>query len=92
MTVAALCGVIIVGTWVNIAYEQSSTARPIMQKGEIVMRIDVWIAVLLGAVLSFVIGNIYGQPLHWYLFILIIFVGFLINTIILILKMNDENV
>lgn len=55
------------------------------------MRIDVWIAVLLGAVLSFIIGNIYGQPLHWYLFILIVFVGFFINTIILILKMNDEN-
>ena len=63
-----------------------------MQKGEVVMRIDVWIAVLLGAVLSFIIGNIYGQPLHWYLFILIVFVGFFINTIILILKTDDENI
>lgn len=56
------------------------------------MRIDVWIAVLLGAVLSFIIGNTYGQPLHWYLFILIVFVGFFINTIILILKTDDENI
>ncbi len=55
------------------------------------MEIGVWIGILLSAVLAFLLGNIYGQPLHWYLFILIIVVGFFIHTIIIILKVKDES-
>ncbi|MDM5246311.1 hypothetical protein [Lysinibacillus sp. G4S2] len=54
------------------------------------MEIGVWIGILLSAVLAFLVGDFYGQPLHWYLFILIIVVGFFINTVILILKVKDE--
>lgn len=54
------------------------------------MEIGVWIGILLSAVLAFLLGDLYGQPLHWYLFILIIVVGFFINTIILILKVKDK--
>ncbi|MET4563279.1 hypothetical protein [Lysinibacillus parviboronicapiens] len=55
------------------------------------MGIGVWVGILLSAVLAFLLGSFYGQPLHWYLFILIIIVGFFINTIILILKVEDES-
>lgn len=39
------------------------------------MEIGVWLGILLSAVLAFLVGDFYGQPLHWYLFILIIVVG-----------------
>ncbi len=55
------------------------------------MEIGVWFGILLSAVLAFLLGEFYGQPLHWYLFILIIVIGFFINTIILILKVKDES-
>lgn len=54
------------------------------------MQIGIWIAILISAVIAFVVGDMYGQPLHWYLFIIIVFTGFFINTIILILKSKDE--
>ena len=54
------------------------------------MEIGVWVGILLSAVLAFLVGDFYGHPLHWYLFILIIVVGFFINTVILILKVKDE--
>lgn len=54
------------------------------------MEMGVWVGILLSAVLAFLVGDFYGQPLHWYLFILIIVVGFFINTVILILKVKDE--
>ena len=57
-----------------------------------VMQIGVWLAILFSAILAFVIGDLYGQPLHWYLFIIIVFIGFFINTIILILKAKDDPV
>ncbi|UZM99962.1 hypothetical protein OL548_08530 [Lysinibacillus sp. MHQ-1] len=40
------------------------------------MEIGVWFGILLSAVLAFLLGAFYGQPLHWYLFILIIVTGF----------------
>ncbi|KOS66520.1 membrane protein [Lysinibacillus contaminans] len=55
------------------------------------MKIGMWIAILLSAIVAFIVGDLYGQPLHWYLFILIVIVGFFIHTIILILKVKDEN-
>ena len=55
------------------------------------MQLGVWIGILLSAILSFFIGDYYGQPLHWYLFILMVITGFFINTVILILKTRDEN-
>lgn len=60
--------------------------------GEMVMQIGVWMAILFSAVIAFVIGDMYGQPLHWYLFIIIVFTGFFINTIILIIKTKDDPV
>ena len=48
--------------------------------------------ILFSAIMAFVIGNLYAQPLHWYLFIIIVFIGFFINTIILILKAKDDPV
>ena len=60
--------------------------------GEMRMQIGVWLAIVFSAVIAFVIGDMYGQPLHWYLFILIVFTGFFINTVILILKAKDEHV
>ncbi|MER2000680.1 MAG: hypothetical protein ABS882_12980 [Lysinibacillus sp.] len=53
------------------------------------MQVGVWIGILFSAILAFVIGDLYNQPLHWYLFIIIVFTGFFINTIILILKTKD---
>ncbi|KGR80211.1 hypothetical protein [Ureibacillus manganicus] len=55
------------------------------------MQLGPWIAIVISAVIAFIVGSLYDQPLHWYLFILIIFIGFFINTIILILKANDES-
>ena len=54
------------------------------------MKIGIWMAILLSAIVSFIIGGLYGQPLHWYLFILIVIVGFFIQIIILILKVKEE--
>lgn len=55
------------------------------------MQIGVWVGILLSAIVSFIVGDLYGQPLHWYLFILIVIVGFFIHTIILILQVEDES-
>ncbi|WP_421663727.1 hypothetical protein [Lysinibacillus telephonicus] len=54
------------------------------------MQIGIWIAIVISAIISFIVADFYEQPLHWYLFILIIFIGFFINTVILILKTKDE--
>lgn len=50
-----------------------------------------WIAIFLSAIVAFAVGDFYGQPLHWFLFILIILIGFFINTIILILRTEEDN-
>ena len=55
------------------------------------MKIGIWIAIIISAIVSFIVGNWYDQPLHWYLFILMIIIGFFIHAIILILKEKDEN-
>lgn len=54
------------------------------------MEIGVWVGILISAVLAFLVGDLYGQPLHWYLFVLIIFIGLFINTVILIIKTHDD--
>ena len=56
------------------------------------MQIGIWFAILFSAVLAFVVGHMYGQPLHWYLFIIMLITGFFINTVILILKSKDDPV
>ncbi|MEC1176917.1 hypothetical protein P9B03_00245 [Metasolibacillus meyeri] len=43
-------------------------------------------SILLSAVLAFLIGAYFEQPLHWYLFILIICIGFFIQLVIVILR------
>lgn len=55
------------------------------------MNSSTWIAVVLSALLSFGVAKFFDQPLDWYLFILILFIGFFINTVILILKYNEEH-
>ncbi|QCR31376.1 hypothetical protein [Lysinibacillus sp. SGAir0095] len=54
------------------------------------MQFGIWISIVISAILSFVIASFYGQPLHWYLFVLIVFIGFFIHTIIIILKTKEE--
>ena len=54
------------------------------------MQIGIWIGIVISAIISFLVAGFYEQPLHWYLFVLIVFIGFFINTIILILKAKDE--
>lgn len=54
------------------------------------MQIGIWVAIVISAIISFLVASFYDQPLHWYLFILMLFVGFFINIIILILKANDD--
>lgn len=55
------------------------------------LQLGVWIGIVASAVIAFLVANYFKQPLHWYLFILMIFIGFLIHTVILILKSEDEN-
>ena len=54
------------------------------------MQLGVWIGIFISAILAFLVGDLYGQPLHWYLFIIIIIVGVFINTVILIIKTHDD--
>jgi hypothetical protein len=55
------------------------------------LQLGVWIGIVVSAILAFIIASFFNQPLHWYLFILILFIGFLLQTIIMILKTPDEN-
>lgn len=54
------------------------------------MQAGIWVAIVISAIISFIVASFYEQPVHWYLFILIIFIGFFINTVIIILKTKDE--
>ncbi|BDH60557.1 hypothetical protein MTP04_06870 [Lysinibacillus sp. PLM2] len=63
----------------------------ITNEGLVKMQFGTWIAIIIGAVVAFMVAGFYNQPVHWYLFILILFIGLFINTIILILKSNDEH-
>lgn len=50
-----------------------------------------FVAILASAFMAFGIADYYDQPHNWYLFLLIVLVGFFIHTVILILKSgNDE--
>lgn len=49
------------------------------------------IAIVLSAIGAFAIGSYFGQPLHWYLFVLLLVTGFIIQMIILVLKTDNEN-
>ncbi|WP_195891663.1 hypothetical protein [Bacillus ndiopicus] len=57
---------------------------------EEVMNISSIFSILLSAVLAFLIAAYFEQPLHWYLFILIVCIGFFIQLIIIILQAPDE--
>ncbi|MER1984280.1 MAG: hypothetical protein ABS949_13855 [Solibacillus sp.] len=54
------------------------------------MQVGVWVGIFISAVLAFLVGDLYGQPLHWYLFVIILCVGVFINTIILIIKTHED--
>jgi len=54
------------------------------------MQVGIWVAIVISAIVSFLIASFYEQPLHWYLFVLIVFIGFFIHTIIIILKTKEE--
>ncbi|MEK4629995.1 hypothetical protein MKZ17_17435 [Solibacillus sp. FSL R7-0682] len=55
------------------------------------MKLGVWFGIIFSAILSFGVAAFYKQPLHWFLFIILIVIGFFINTIILILKLPDDH-
>ncbi|WP_342558013.1 hypothetical protein [Metasolibacillus sp. FSL K6-0083] len=57
---------------------------------EEVMNISSLFSILFSAVLAFLIAAYYEQPLHWYLFILIVCIGFFIQLVIIILRAPDE--
>jgi len=50
----------------------------------------IWFSIIISAIISFIIASVYEQPLHWYLFIIMVVIGFFINTIIIILKTKEE--
>ncbi|MCH7320512.1 hypothetical protein LZ480_01325 [Solibacillus sp. MA9] len=54
------------------------------------MKIDIWIGMIISAILSFAIAAFFGEPLNWYLLVLLIVTGLYINTIIIILKLKDD--
>ncbi|MEK5183920.1 hypothetical protein [Solibacillus sp. FSL W7-1324] len=54
------------------------------------MKIGIWLGIIISALLSFAVAIFYEQPIHWYLFVLLIVIGLFINTIIIILKMQDD--
>ena len=56
------------------------------------MQTGIWIGMVVSLIGAFIIGNLYGQPLHWYLFILMLVFGVFVHVVILILKIKDENV
>lgn len=51
----------------------------------------IWGAIFVSAILAFGVAIIYEQPVHWFLFVLLLVIGFFIHTVILILTMEDEN-
>lgn len=51
-----------------------------------VMDIGQLFSILFSAVLAFLIAAYFEQPLHWYLFILIVCIGFFIQLVIVILR------
>lgn len=53
------------------------------------MKISIWISILVSALLAFGLSYLLEQPLHWYLFVILIFTGLLTNSIILVLKTDD---
>ncbi|MEK4698418.1 hypothetical protein MKX47_02415 [Solibacillus sp. FSL R7-0668] len=55
------------------------------------MKLGIWVGMMISAILSFAIAAFYGEPLHWYLLIILIVVGLFINTIIMILKIRDDH-
>lgn len=55
------------------------------------MNIGVWLAIIISALLSFVVAEFYEQPIHWYLLILLVVIGLFIHTIIIILKLQDDH-
>lgn len=55
-----------------------------------VMKVGIWIGMILSALLAFAIAAFYGEPRHWYLLVLLVVVGLYINTIIMILKLQDD--
>lgn len=60
-------------------------------KGGTNMQFGVWIAIFISALLSYGIALFYEQPIHWYVLILLIVTGLFINTVILILRMQDQD-
>lgn len=54
------------------------------------MQIGMVFVILLTAVLAFGVADFYEQPLNWYLFILMVLIGFFIHTVVSILQIKDE--
>ena len=55
------------------------------------MQIGIVFVILFTAVLAFGVADLYEQPLNWYLFILIVLIGFFIHTVVSILQIKDDD-
>lgn len=56
------------------------------------MQIGMIVVILITAVVAFGVADFYQQPLDWYLFIIMVLVGFFIHTVISILKTKEEDI
>lgn len=56
------------------------------------MQITMMLTIIITAIMAFIVGDFYGQPLHWYLFILIVLTGFFVNIVILILEVEEDGI
>lgn len=54
------------------------------------MHISMIVVILVTAVVAFGVADFYDQPLHWFLFILMVLAGFFIQTIISILQTEED--
>lgn len=59
-------------------------------EGAVGMKISIWLSIVFSALLAFGISYILEQPLHWYLFVILLFTGGLTNSIILVLKADSQ--
>lgn len=76
---------------IYIQYKEKMLPRGFFDNEErIIMQVGVWVGIFISAVVAFLVGDLYGQPLHWYLFVIILCVGVFINTIILIIKTHED--
>ena len=53
---------------------------------------SMFFVIALTAFVAFLFGHYSGEPLDWFLYILLVLIGLFIHTVILILRTDDEQV